>query len=464
MGFTIRRFRVAKLTNVAHHPLRAGRTDMPRPLKQTPLTIFQRFFRTETLGGLALLGFGLAALAIANSPLAEVYNEFWQTPLRLGTSSHEFSLTVHEWVNDGLMALFFLLVGLEIKRELLAGELSSARQAALPIACAIGGMVVPALMYLIFNFSGAGVRGWGIPMATDIAFALGALNLIAPRAPIGAKVVLTALAIVDDMGAVLVIALFYSHGIMWGALAGAAMTLLVLIALNIIGIRRLWPYLLVGVVLWCFVHASGVHATVAGVALAFTIPARPRINALEFSEEARSLLDRFDRTETGDFVVLTSKGQQETVFALQRASGRVTAPILRLEHALHNFSAFVVMPLFAFANAGVKIDLSPQHTEIGLGILAGLMFGKPLGVMLFALIAVKVGIANLPQAVNWRSLLGCACLAGIGFTMSLFIAMLAFEETAMVDAAKRGIIAGSLLAGIAGAALLKMGQPLRDVN
>ena len=437
---------------------------MPARLRKVPLTIFQRFFRTETLGGLVLLGFGLAALAIANSPLSEAYDHLWEISLTVGIARHELSLSLHDWINDGLMAMFFLLVGLEIKRELLAGELSSARQAALPIACAIGGMVVPALIYLIFNLRGLGAHGWGIPMATDIAFALGALNLIAPRAPIGAKVLLTALAIVDDIGSVLVISFFYSQTIVWSALGGAAVTLLVLIGFNLIGIRRLWPYLLLGVVLWCFVHGSGVHATIAGVLLAFTIPARSRINALEFSREARSLPDTFDRTETGDFVVLTSKGQQETVFALERSSGSVTAPILRLEHALHNFSAFVVMPLFAFASAGVKFDLSLQHAEIGFGILAGLLFGKPLGIMIFALIAVKTGIARLPQAVNWRSLLGYACLAGIGFTMSLLIAMLAFEDTPLVYAAKRGIIAGSLLAGVAGAVLLKMGQSLRDDN
>lgn len=433
-------------------------------LKKVPLTIFQRFFRTETLGGLVLLGFGLAALAVANSPWAEVYNHIWEIPLTLSLAPHELSLSLHEWINDGLMAVFFLLVGLEIKRELLAGELSSPRQAALPIACAIGGMVVPALIYLIFNAGGPGARGWGIPMATDIAFALGALNLIAPRAPIGAKVLLTALAIVDDIGAVLVISLFYSQMIAWSALCGAAVTLLVLVAFNMIGVRRLWPYLLVGVVLWAFVHASGVHATIAGVVLAFTIPARSRINTREFSKEARSLLDTFDHTETGDLVVLTSKGQQETIAALERTSVNVTAPILRLEHALHNFSAFVVMPLFAFANAGVRIDLSLQHAEIGFGIIAGLLFGKPLGITMFALLAVKTGIATLPQGVNWRSLLGYACLAGIGFTMSLFIDMLAFEDTAMVDAAKRGILAGSLLAGIAGAFLLKTDRSLRDVD
>jgi NhaA family Na+:H+ antiporter len=393
---------------------------MPARLKKIPLTIFQRFFRTETLGGLILLGFGLAALAIANSPLASAYNHLWEIPLTFGIVPHELSLSLHHWINDGLMAVFFLLVGLEIKRELLAGELSSAPQAALPIACAIGGMVVPALIYLIFNLRGPGGHGWGIPMATDIAFALGALNLIAPQAPIGAKVLLTAIAIVDDMGSVLVIALFYSHGIVWSALGGAAITLLVLIGLNLIGIRHLWPYLLGGVVLWCFVRGSGVHATIAGVALAFTIPAG--------------------------------------------SSGSVSSPLLRLEHALHNFSAFVVMPLFAFANAGVKIELSLQHAEIGFGILAGLLLGKPLGIMMAALISVKTGVARLPQAVNWGSLLGYGFLAGIGFTMSLFIGMLAFDDMALVNAAKRGIIAGSLLAGVAGALTLRMVRPLRDVN
>jgi NhaA family Na+:H+ antiporter len=435
---------------------------MPPRFKKVPLTIFQRFFRTETVGGLVLLAFGLAALAIANSPLSEAYEHLWETPLTLGVVQHELSLSLHEWINDGLMAVFFLLVGLEIKRELLAGELSSARQAMLPIACAIGGMVVPAAIYLIFNFGGSGSHGWGIPMATDIAFALGTLNLVAPRAPIGAKVLLTALAIVDDIGAVLVIAFFYSEAIVWSALGGAASTLLVLIGFNRIGVRRLWPYLLGGAVLWYFVHESGVHATIAGVALAFTIPTHTRFDAAEFSREARSLLDRFDRKETGDLQVLTSNGQQESLFALERASEGVAAPILRLEHALHNFSAFVVMPLFAFANAGVRIELSMQHAEIGLGILAGLILGKPVGIMTAAFIAVKAGVARLPQAVNWRSLLGYACLAGIGFTMSLFVAMLAFADTALVDAAKRGIIVGSLFAGVAGAVILNIGS--RNAN
>jgi Na+:H+ antiporter, NhaA family len=424
-------------------------------LRKLPPTIFQRFFRTETVGGSVLLLFAIAALVLANSPLAEAYERLWQIPLTVGIVDHALSMTLHQWINDGLMAVFFLLVGLEIKRELVAGELSSPKQAALPIACALGGMIVPAAIYCAFNIAGPGQRGWGIPMATDIAFAVGALTLIAPRAPIGAKVFLMALAIVDDMGAVLVIAVFYSNAIAWGALGGAALMLLILIGFNTTGVRQLWPYLLVGAGLWYFVHECGVHATVAGVLLAFTVPAHTPMNAAEFSREARALLDQFERTETGDFLVLTSKGQQESLCALENASHDAAAPILRLEHALHNFSAFVVMPLFAFANAGVTIPLSMEHAEVGVGVLAGLMIGKPLGIMTAAFVGVRAGIAKLPQAVSWTSLLGYAFLAGIGFTMSLFITLLAFDNTALVDAAKRGVLVGSLLAGISGAVILK---------
>ena len=424
-------------------------------------TIFQRFFRTETVGGSVLLLFGIAALVLANSPLAEAYERLWQIRLTFGITEHSLSLTLHQWINDGLMAVFFLLVGLEIKRELIVGELASVRKAAVPIAGAIGGMIVPAAVYWTWNMSGQNARGWGIPMATDIAFALGALALIAPHAPAGARVFLAALAIVDDMGAVLVIAIFYSHALAWSALIVAAFIVSVLIGLNVMGVRRLWPYLLVGIALWYFVHESGVHATVAGVALAFTIPTHTRINAVEFSRKTRDFLARFDRTESGDSLVLTSKGQQEAVFAIEHASKAVTAPILRLEHALHNVSAFVVMPLFAFANAGVRIGGPLEHAEVTLGVFLGLVVGKPLGIAAAALGAVKSGIGQLPGGVGWTSLLGYACLAGIGFTMSLFIAMLAFDETGPLNAAKSGILAGSLLAGIVGAIVLRIASRFR---
>ena len=416
---------------------------------------FQRFFDTEAIGGVLLLACSIAALGLANSPVSETYRHFWDTELAIGLSAHPLSLTLHQWINDALMAIFFLLVGLEIKREVIAGELASPRNAALPIAGAIGGMIVPALAYFAFNPTGPAAAGWGVPMATDIAFALGALALIAPRAPTGAKVFLAALAIVDDMGAVLVIAIFYSDAIDWRAAASAGATLAALVALNRARVRWLWPYLLLGAVLWVFVHESGVHATIAGVLLAATIPTRNRINAVEFSHEARALLDEFDRTETGDLLVLTSKGQQEALFALERASEAGNVPLLRLEHGLHNVTAFLVMPIFAAANAGVAIGGPVHDLNVALGIAAGLVLGKPIGIITASVVAVRLGIANLPDGVSWRMLHAYSWLGGIGFTMSLFIAMLAFDDPALVDAAKLGILGSSLAAGVAAAFLIR---------
>jgi NhaA family Na+:H+ antiporter len=420
-----------------------------------PAKMFQRFVQTEAIGGLILLGCGMAALIVANSPWADTYHALWDVVIAVGPPEHALALTLRGWINDGLMAVFFLLVGLEIKRELIAGELSLPRHAALPIAGALGGMVVPAGIYWLLNQSGPPSTGWGIPMATDIAFALGALSLIAPNAPTGAKVFLAALAIVDDMGAVLVIAFFYSSAIAWDALLAAAIVALLLMLLNFAGIRRLWPYLLLGLVLWFLVHESGIHATVAGVILAFTIPTRTRINAVEFSSEARALLDEFDRTETGDLLVLTSKGQQEALFALERASEMAIAPLLRLEHALHNFTAFTVMPLFAFANAGVGIGGGMEAPTVAAGVVLGLVVGKPLGITAAAYLAVWSGRAALPEGVSWRVLHGCSWLGGIGFTMSLFIAMLAFGDPDLLESAKKGILLASVLAGIGAAVLLR---------
>jgi Na+:H+ antiporter, NhaA family len=430
------------------------------PEDSRPTTPFQEFFRKEAAGGALLVACACAALVVANSAWADAYHRLLSVMIAIGAGGHALTLTVHQWINDALMAVFFLLVGLEIKREALAGELASPRQAALPIAGAIGGMVVPALVYVLTNGGGLASRGWAIPMATDIAFALGVLALVAPRAPVGLKIFLAASAIVDDMGAVLVIALFYTGAIAWGALGMAGLILLLLIALNVLRIRRLTPYLVLGVGLWFFVHESGVHATIAGVLLALTIPTRTRINAAQFSAKARGLLDYFDHSETGDVLVLTSKSQQEAIVALERASEGVTPPLLRLEHALHGFSAFVVMPLFAFSNAGVGL-----HGSLGggvpLAVILGLAIGKPLGITGAALAAVRVRLASLPDGVNWTALHGCAWLGGIGFTMSLFIATLAFEGTTLLDAAKFGILAGSLLAGIVGAVVVRRGTSMR---
>ena len=313
------------------------------------------------------------------------------------------------------MAVFFLLVGLELKREMLAGELASPRQAGLPIAAALGGLTIPAIIYFLANAGGPGARGWAMPMATDIAFALGALSLAAPRAPSGLKIFLAALAIVDDMAAVLVIALFYTRGLAWGAMGMAGVILLGLVALNLLRVRRLWPYLILGVGLWFFVYESGVHATIAGIVLAFTIPAR----------------------------------------GLKNASEATSTPLVRLEHKLHGFSAFVVMPLFAFSNAGVELS-GTAAGPVAFGILFGLVLGKPLGIFGASVVAVRLRLGALPEGVTWRMLFGCACLGGIGFTMSLFIGMLAFEGTPVLDAAKVGVLAGSIVAGVLGAVVLRV--------
>ena len=417
---------------------------------------FQEFLRTEAAAGALLVVCACAALVVANSAWGDAYRRLWATPVVIAAAGHVLSLTLHEVINDGLMAVFFLLVGLEIKREALGGELASPRQAALPVAGAIGGMMIPASIYLLTDGGGIEARGWAIPMATDIAFALGMLALVAPRAPSGLRTFLGALAIVDDVGAVLVIALFYTGDIALGALGMAGVILLLLIALNILRVRRLSPYLVLGLGLWFFVHESGVHATIAGVLLAFAIPTRTRINAVEYSAKARRLLDHFDRTETGDGLVLTSKGQQEAIIGLERASESVTAPLLRLEHALHGFSAFVVVPLFAFSNAGVSL-IGSSSGSVALAVILGLAVGKPLGITAAALAAVRLRLAALPEGVSWTALHGCAWLGGIGFTMSLFIATLAFQGTSLLDSAKVGILCGSIVAGMVGTVVVHLG-------
>ena len=421
---------------------------------------FQEFFRTEAAGGALLVACACAALVVANSRWADTYHSLLSMTMTIGPSDHALALTVHQWVNDALMSVFFLLVGLEIKREALAGELASPRHAALPIAGAIGGMVIPAFIYVLTNGGGMASRGWAIPMATDIAFALGVLALVAPRAPSGLKIFLAASAIVDDMGAVLVIALFYTRTIAWGALAMAGLMLLLLIALNMLRVRRLAPFLVLGVGLWFFVHESGVHATIAGVLLALTIPARTRIATAPFATRARGVPDHSARTETGTSLAQSSTSQQQAVIGPERATEGALTPLVRLEHAIHGFSAFVVMPLFAFSNAGVGL-----HGSLGggvpLAVILGLAIGKPLGITGAALVAVRLRVATLPDGVNWTALHGCAWLAGIGFTMSLFIATLAFEGTPLLDAAKFGILTGSLLAGIVGAVVVRLGVSMR---
>lgn len=419
---------------------------------------FQEFAARETSGGILLLAGTVAALVWANSPWAHHYTALWHTPLTVGLGSFNLSKELHFWVNDALMAVFFFVVGLEIKRQLLAGELASPRQAALPIVAALGGVVVPAILYTTLNASGPGARGWGIPMATDIAFVIGVMALLGDRVPLGLKVFLTALAIVDDIAAVLVIAVFYTADLAWGALGVAALCLLVALAANRLGVRHPLPYALIGAVLWVTVVQSGIHATIAGVFLAFMIPSRTAINQRDFLRHGRAVLDHFERSsQTEPMDILSDIEQQTAVEALEDACEKVQPPLHRLEQGLHPWVTFLIMPLFALANAGVSLsgDLGKVVAQpITFGVVLGLVLGKPIGITLASWLAVRMGLASLPEGVSWRHIHGAGWLGGIGFTMSLFMAGLAFTDDAHLTAAKLGILMASLSAGIIGSVIL----------
>jgi NhaA family Na+:H+ antiporter len=355
------------------------------------------------------------------------------------------------------MALFFFVVGLEIKRELLVGELASPRQAALPIVAAIGGVLVPALIYSALNSGGPGAPGWGIPMATDIAFVIGVMALLGPRVPISLKVFLTALAIVDDIAAVLVIALFYTAEISWGALGIAGICMVALLAANRLAVRHPLPYALLGLVLWGAVLQSGVHATIAGVLLAMAIPSRTELDANEFLLRSRAVLDHFEGTARKERTVMNDEEQQAAIEALEDSCEQLQPPLHRLEHALHPWVTFCVMPLFALANAGVTLDrhaFTSVLQPIPLGVILGLLLGKPIGITLASWLAVRARLGSLPAGTTWVQIHGAGWLGGIGFTMSIFVAGLAFEDEALLNMAKLGIFTASLLAGIAGAVIL----------
>ena len=427
------------------------------PLPARLLRPFQTFFRLEASGGLLLLLCALVALVWANTPLADVYFGLWQTIVTVGAGGFVISKPLLLWINDGLMAIFFLVVGLEIKREVMTGELASLRQAALPLAAAVGGMVVPALLYAALNAGTPGARGWGIPMATDIAFALGVLALLGRRAPLALKVFLTAIAIVDDLGAVLVIAFFYTASISWTSLGVGALFLGLLFVANRLGVRRPMVYVVLGIGLWLAFLKSGVHATIAGVLLALMIPARRELDAPAFAEKVRALLNVFARDVRPGHREPTSD-QRAAIHSLEVACERVETPLARMEHTLHPWVAFAIVPLFALANAGVALggDLGAALADsVTLGIVLGLVVGKVIGVTAFAWMAIKAGWAALPEGIVWRHIVGVACLCGIGFTMSLFIGGLAFGEGEMLDRAKTGILLASLISGLAGWLLLR---------
>ncbi len=418
---------------------------------------FQEFAKLESSGGILLIACTVAALIWANSPWASGYFHLWHTNLTFGFAGKLLSEPLHFWINDGLMALFFLLVGLEIKRETLVGELASLRKAALPIAAALGGMIVPAGFYALFNHGGPGASGWGVPMATDIAFALGVLALLGDRVPVSLKVFLAALAIADDIGAVLVIACFYTAQISWISLGVGGLFFLALIAANRAGARHPLIYAVLGVGLWLAFLQSGIHATVAGVLLAMTIPARERIDSRAFLARSEKILAEFRRAEEGGETIEGGARKSAALGLLARDCVRAESPMLRFEHALTPWNKHVIMPVFALANAGVVLGADGARVladPISLGVICGLVFGKPIGIVLFSWLATQSKVATMLDGVSWRQILGVGMLGGIGFTMSLFVANLAFGDTVALELAKVGILAASVVAGVAGAVLL----------
>lgn len=417
-------------------------------------------FAHHTLAGAGLLMFATVVAVIwANSPWAELYYDMLHVELAVGIGDATLSKSVHHWMNDGVMSVFFFYVGLEIKRELLVGELSTMRKATLPAIAAVGGMLAPAGIYMLVNAGGAAAHGWGIPMATDIAFALGVLAMLGGRVPIGLKVFLTALAIVDDIGAVVVIAAFYTSQVAFGWLALGVAGLAASTALNRLGVRNSGAYLVIGVVAWLGFLESGVHATIAAILMAFTIPARTRIDGAAFMRRMKRLTKRLESAGIPSDTAMNTNEQQRLFEKMNKNVDQASAPLQRIELGLHGPVTFVVLPLFALANAGVSLG-SGIGSELGspivLGIVGGLLFGKLGGVTLTAWIAVKLRLADLPEGVTWSQLMATGVLSGIGFTMALFVAGLAFSDPAMIETAKVGILAASIVAGVCGYVWLRV--------
>jgi NhaA family Na+:H+ antiporter len=405
---------------------------------------FARFMKIESAAGFVLLGCAISAIVLANSALAASFHAFWETKVGLTWGDFILKESLLHWVSDGLMTLFFFVVGLEIKREFVAGELNEWRKATLPIIAALGGMVAPAGVYLALQHGQPSARGWGIPTATDIAFVVGFLVLLGPRVPHGLKILLLSLAIVDDIGATLIIAIFYTSDLSLTALMLGLAGLALVFVVRFVGVRATSVYAALGATIWLAFLKSGVHPTVAGVALGLLTPARPWLG---------------DRVPL-DFV--TDMLKRVGALSGEAASNEFVSPLERLEHSLHPWVAFFIMPVFALANAGVEIEWAELSQPIATAVAAGLVLGKPLGIVLFALLAVRFGLARLPEGVNIKVLIGAGCLAGIGFTMSIFIASLAFEDSPNphhLPEAKIGILVGSAVSAILGLSLLRSFLP-----
>lgn len=431
----------------------------------SPLTVIAK--QDAVAAGLLLLS-TIAALVLANSAAAEWYHHLWHIKFGFSFNGAELKQSLHIWINDGLMAIFFFVVGLEIKRELLVGELASVRKALLPAFAAVGGMLCPALVFAAINWGQPSVLGWGIPMATDIAFATGCLALLGSRVHPALGIFLVALAIVDDLGSVLVIALFYTQRISTQPLLVGAVLIALSYSLNLFGVRRAWPYALIGAIVWWEFLQSGVHATIAGVLLAFTVPAHARYETPHFAKRMSALLQRFSAAEDNINPLQVNHQQQELIRFMQREHVLVEPPLQRIEYALHPVCVAVILPLFAFSNSGITLDFGNVGgmlvERVTLGVFLGLVIGKQIGVTVFAWLAVRLGLAELPKGMTWVHVYGLSWITGIGFTMSLFIGELAFKPTNIVSAdlaadylaqGKVGVFLASITAGLVGTSILR---------
>jgi Na+:H+ antiporter, NhaA family len=416
--------------------------------------LIEDFISKEALSGILLFLATVAAVIVANSSWGQAYYDLWHMPLGMTLGDKSISMSLTYWIDDGLMALFFLMVGLEIKREMVIGELSSVSKAAFPIIAAIGGMVVPALIYVALNTDNP--LGFGIPMATDIAFALGILMLLGTRVNPALKLFLVALAVVDDLGAVLVVATVYTSEIKVEYFLHAGVAYGLIWLLNYLGVKKLLPYLILGIFLWIFIHEIGIHATIAGVLLAFAIPISSKMNEDKFIEKTRNSLDKFEKHI--DEIPILNHHQINALEKIAHSYDKVQNPLVKLEHNLHGLSAFFIMPLFAFSNAGVLIDFSTisANMMIVLGVVLGLILGKPIGIFGFTFLATKFGIIKKPDDISWYDVLAVGFLGGIGFTMSIFITHLAFSDETIIAAVKLGVFAASFIAAIIGVLLIML--------
>ena len=418
----------------------------------------KNFIKHETSSSIILFAFSIIAVIWANSSYGYIYEDLWHHKFTIGFADNNFHLSkpLILWINDGLMAVFFFVIGLEVKREVMVGELTTLRKASLPIFAAIGGMLFPVLIFLFFNEGQVGSDGWGIPMATDIAFTLGILTILGKRVPLGLKIFLTAFAIVDDIGAVIVITIFYSSNIQWDLLLYAMLLIGFVGFLSYKKIYSQYFYYIIGFIVWFLFLKSGVHPTISGVLMAFTFPITRSIDLGDYLKSVSKQLSIFNRAKNDDSDLL-GHDEIKALDSVENMSKQLVSPLQHLEHTLHGWVSYVIMPIFALANAGVVISFSGlgELSHISYNIAIALVLGNTIGIMVLSFIAIKLKLADLPENVNYIQLFGVSLLGGLGFTMSLFIANLAYEDEALITAAKMGVIIGSLVAGVSGYLILR---------